>query len=291
MHSMTAFARCESNESWGSLVWELRSVNHRYLEPGLRLPDTFRFLEPALREQLRKQLTRGKVDCTLQFQPSVNREALTIDAELAQRYVQAAETINGFLFEKTGSAPAPLSAADFLFRPGVLCESEADREIITSVALTLFADALKEMNIVREREGVALAVFMQERLQRMREQAAIVRAALPDILAIQKQKLRDRLSELQGELNQDRIEQELVHLAQRCDVDEELDRLDTHISEVERILKSKGAVGRKLDFLMQELNREANTLSSKSISTVTTQAAVELKVLIEQVREQVQNIE
>ncbi len=291
MHSMTAFARCESNESWGSLVWELRSVNHRYLEPGLRLPDTFRFLEPTLREQLRKQLTRGKVDCTLQFQPSVNREALTIDAELAQRYVQAAETINGFLFEKTGSAPAPLSAADFLFRPGVLCESEADREIITSVALTLFADALKEMNVVREREGVALAVFMQERLQRMREQAAIVRAALPDILATQKQKLRDRLSELQGELNQDRIEQELVHLAQRCDVDEELDRLDTHISEVERILKSKGAVGRKLDFLMQELNREANTLSSKSISTNTTQAAVELKVLIEQVREQVQNIE
>lgn len=291
MHSMTAFARCESNESWGSLVWELRSVNHRYLEPGLRLPDTFRFLEPALREQLRKQLTRGKVDCTLQFQPSVNLEELTIDAELAQRYVQAAETINGFLFEKTGSAPAPLSAADFLFRPGVLCESEADREIIASVALTLFADALKEMNIVREREGVALAVFMQERLQRMREQAAIVRAALPDILATQKQKLRDRLCELQGELNQDRIEQELVHLAQRCDVDEELDRLDTHISEVERILKSKGAVGRKLDFLMQELNREANTLSSKSISTTTTQAAVELKVLIEQVREQVQNIE
>ena len=291
MHSMTAFARCESNESWGSLVWELRSVNHRYLEPGLRLPDTFRFLEPALREQLRKQLTRGKVDCTLQFQPSVNLEELTIDAELAQRYVQAAETINGFLFEKTGSAPAPLSAADFLFRPGVLCESEADREIIASVALTLFADALKEMNIVREREGVALAVFMQERLQRMREQAAIVRAELTDILATQKQKLRDRLCELQGELNQDRIEQELVHLAQRCDVDEELDRLDTHISEVERILKSKGAVGRKLDFLMQELNREANTLSSKSISTTTTQAAVELKVLIEQVREQVQNIE
>jgi uncharacterized protein (TIGR00255 family) len=286
MHSMTAFARCERNESWGSLVWELRSVNHRYLEPGFRLPDTFRFLEPALREQLRKQLTRGKVDCSLQFQPAVNREALTIDAELAQRYVQAAGTINSLL-----SAPAPLSAADFLFRPGILCESEVDREIITSVALKIFAEALKEMDVVRAREGAALAVFMQDKLQRMREQATIVRSALPDILAAQKQKLRDRLSELQGELNQDRVEQELVHLAQRCDVDEELDRLDTHITEVERILKSKGAVGRKLDFLMQELNREANTLSSKSISTTTTQAAVELKVLIEQVREQVQNIE
>lgn len=286
MHSMTAFARCESNESWGSLVWELRSVNHRYLEPGFRLPDTFRFLESSLREQLRKQLTRGKVDCTLQFQPAVNREALSVDRELAQRYVAAAESIQQML-----SSPAPLSAADFLFRPGVLCESGPERETVTAVALALFADALKEMNVVRAREGAALAVFMQERLQNMREQAAIVRAALPDILAAQKQKLRDRLSELQGELNQDRVEQELVHLAQRCDVDEELDRLDTHIAEVERILKSKGAVGRKLDFLMQELNREANTLSSKSISTTTTQAAVELKVLIEQVREQVQNIE
>ena len=291
MHSMTAFARCESNESWGALVWELRSVNHRYLESGFRLPDTFRFLESSLREQLRKQLTRGKVDCTLQFQPAVNREALIVDSELAQQYVQAAETINGFLFEKTGSAPAPLSAADFLFRPGVLCESGPDREAVTAVALALFSDALEEMNKVRMREGAALAVFMHERLGRMREQAAIVRAALPEIKEKKKQKLRDRLSELQGELNQDRIEQELAHLAQRCDVDEELDRLDTHITEVERILDSKGAVGRKLDFLMQELNREANTLSSKSISTATTQAAVELKVLIEQVREQVQNIE
>jgi len=283
---MTAFARCETAETWGTLVWELRSVNHRYLEPGFRLPDTFRFLESSLREQLRKQLTRGKIDCTLQFQPAVNREALTIDAELAQRYVQAAETINGFL-----TAPAPLNATDFLFRPGVLCESGPDRDVVTAIALTLFSDALIEMNTVRAREGAALAVFMVERLHKMREQAAIVRSALPDILAAQKQKLRDRLNELQGELNQDRVEQEIVHLAQRCDVDEELDRLDTHISEVERILKSKGAVGRKLDFLMQELNREANTLSSKSISTTTTQAAVELKVLIEQVREQVQNIE
>jgi uncharacterized protein (TIGR00255 family) len=283
---MTAFARCETAETWGTLVWELRSVNHRYLEPGFRLPDTFRFLESSLREQLRKQLTRGKIDCTLQFQPAVNREALTIDAELAQRYVQAAETINGFL-----TAPAPLNATDFLFRPGVLCESGPDCDVVTAIALTLFSDALIEMNTVRAREGAALAVFMVERLHKMREQAAIVRSALPDILAAQKQKLRDRLNELQGELNQDRVEQEIVHLAQRCDVDEELDRLDTHISEVERILKSKGAVGRKLDFLMQELNREANTLSSKSISTTTTQAAVELKVLIEQVREQVQNIE
>lgn len=286
MHSMTAFARTERNESWGSLTWELRSVNHRYLEPGFRLPDTFRFLESSLREQLRKQLSRGKVDCTLQFQPAVNHEALTIDAELARRYVRAAETINGFL-----NAPAPLSAADFLFRPGVLCESGPDREAIAAVALASFSDALKEMDAVRAREGAALAVFMLERLQKMREQAAIVRSALPDILAAQKQKLRDRLSELQGELNHDRIEQEIVHLAQRCDVDEELDRLETHIVEVQRILQGKGAVGRKLDFLMQELNREANTLSSKSISTITTQAAVELKVLIEQVREQVQNIE
>lgn len=286
MHSMTAFARRERSDSWGTLVWELRSVNHRYLEPGFRLPDTFRFLEPGLREQLRKHLARGKVDCTLQFQPAVNREELAIDTELAQRYVQAAETINRFL-----STPAPLNAADFLFRPGVLCENDLDKEAMASAAQVLFADAIEEMNTVRAREGAALAVFMRSRLQDMREQAAVVRSVLPEILASQKQKLRDRLTELHIELNQDRIEQELVHLAQRCDVNEELDRLDTHIAEVDRILGSQGAAGRKLDFLMQELNREANTLSSKSISAVTTQAAVELKVLIEQVREQVQNIE
>jgi uncharacterized protein (TIGR00255 family) len=286
MLSMTAFARSENSERWGALVWEIRSVNHRYLEPGFRLPDTLRFLESPLREQLRKQLSRGKVDCTLQFQPVVNREALTIDADLARSYVQAAETINGFL-----CAPAALNAADFLFRPGVLCESGPDREAVAAAALSLFQTALQELDTVRAREGAALAVFMSERLQNMREQVSVVRQALPEILAAQKQKLRDRLAELQSELNQDRIEQELVHLAQRCDVDEELDRLDTHITEVARIINSKGAVGRKLDFLMQELNREANTLSSKSISTTTTQAAVELKVLIEQVREQVQNIE
>jgi uncharacterized protein (TIGR00255 family) len=286
MHSMTAFARRESAEAWGTLVWELRSVNHRYLEPGFRLPETFRFLETGLREQLRNSLQRGKVDFTLQFQPAVNREALAVDAELAQRYVAAAESIQRML-----SAPAPLSAADILFRPGVLCESGPDREAVGAAALALFADALAELQAVRQREGAALAQFIAGRLQKMREQAAIVRAALPEILAAQKQKLRDRLAELQGELNQDRIEQELVHLAQRCDVDEELDRLETHIAEVSRIIQGRGAVGRKLDFLMQELNREANTLSSKSISTVTTQAAVELKVLIEQVREQVQNIE
>ncbi len=286
MHSMTAFARCETTESWGSLVWEIRSVNHRYLEPGFRLPDTFRFLETSLREQLRKHFQRGKIDCTLQFQPAVNREGVSIDAELAKRYVQAAETINAML-----SAPSALNAADFLFRPGILCENGPDRDTVTATALTLFSDALTQLQTMREREGKDLAVVIGDRLNNMRDQADIVRAALPDILTAQKQKLRDRLAELQGELNQDRVEQELVHLAQRCDVDEELDRLVTHINEVERIINSKGAVGRKLDFLMQELNREANTLSSKSINTVTTQAAVELKVLIEQAREQVQNIE
>lgn len=286
MHSMTAFARKERAESWGTLVWEIRSVNHRYLELGFRLPETFRYLEPMLREQLRGALQRGKVDCTLQFQPVINRDAVAVDEALVRRYVQAAENIRQMISE-----PAALNAADFLFRPGVLCESTVDRDASTAVALNIFAEALQELQQVRAREGVALADTIRDRLQRLREQAAIVRAVLPDILAAQKQKLRDRLAELQGEVNQDRIEQEMVHLAQRCDVDEELDRLATHITEVERIVRSKQSAGRKLDFLMQELNREANTLSSKSISTTTTQAAVEMKVLIEQMREQVQNIE
>jgi uncharacterized protein (TIGR00255 family) len=286
MHSMTAFARCESAETWGTLTWEIRSVNHRYLEPGFRLPETFRFLEPALRDLIRNGLQRGKVDCTLQFQAAVNHDALNMDEALAQRYVHAAESIQRML-----TTPAPLKATDILFRPGVLCESGPDREAVGETTLALFRQSLTELQTTRAREGAELGNIMRDRLQKMREQAAIVRSALPDILAAQKQKLLDRLADLKGEINHDRLEQELVHQAQRCDVDEELDRLDTHIAEVERILKSKGAVGRKLDFLMQELNREANTLSSKSISTTTTQAAVELKVLIEQIREQVQNIE
>ncbi|HNE25802.1 MAG TPA: YicC family protein [Pseudomonadales bacterium] len=286
MHSMTAFARKECVENWGTLVWEIRSVNHRYLEPGFRLPDTFRFLEPELRERLRKHLQRGKVDCSLQFQAAVSREAMTVDTALVQRYVQAADSIQAQL-----QNPASMSAVDFLFRPGVLCENAVEREVLSEAALSLFAEALKELQNVRAREGDALVAVIRDRLQKLREQAAIVRAVLPEILAAQKQKLRDRLSELTGEINQDRVEQELVHLAQRCDVDEELDRLDTHIKEVERIVSGKETAGRKLDFMMQELNREANTLSSKSISAVTTQAAVEMKVLIEQMREQVQNIE
>ncbi len=286
MHSMTAFARKECVENWGTLVWEIRSVNHRYLEPGFRLPDTFRFLEPELRERLRKHLQRGKVDCSLQFQAAVSREAMTVDTALVQRYVQAADSIQAQL-----QNPASMSAVDFLFRPGVLCENAVEREVLSEAALSLFAEALKELQNVRAREGDALVAVIRDRLQKLREQAAIVRAVLPEILAAQKQKLRDRLSELTGEINQDRVEQELLHLAQRCDVDEELDRLDTHIKEVERIVSGKETAGRKLDFMMQELNREANTLSSKSISAVTTQAAVEMKVLIEQMREQVQNIE
>lgn len=286
MRSMTAFARTECSEHWGSLVWEIRSVNHRYLEPSFRMPETFRFLEPDVRDRLRKQLQRGKVDCTLQFQSAVNREAITVDAALVQRYVQAAGNIQALL-----NNPAPMNAVDFLFRPGVLCESAVDRDVLSDAALTLFAEALKEIQVVRAREGAALVAVIRDRLQKLREQAVVVRTALPDILVAQKQKLRDRLAELTGDINQDRIEQELVHLAQRCDVDEELDRFDAHITEVECIVNGKEAAGRKLDFMMQELNREANTLSSKSISTVTTQAAVEMKVLIEQMREQVQNIE
>lgn len=286
MQSMTAFARKECAASWGTLVWEIRSVNHRYLEPGFRLPETFRFLEPELREKLRKQLQRGKVDCSLQFQPAVNREAVAVDVELMQQYVQAAETVQQML-----KNPSAMNAADFLFRPGVLRENSVERDVLSATTTALFAETVKELQVVRAREGEALTAVIRARLLQLREQAGIVREALPAILSAQQQKMRDRLSELQGEVNQDRIEQELVHLAQRCDVDEELDRLDTHIKEVERILSSKEAAGRKLDFMMQELNREANTLSSKSISAITTQAAVEMKVLIEQMREQVQNIE
>lgn len=286
MQSMTGFARAERAAAFGTLVIELRSVNQRYLEPNFRLPETFRFLEPAMREQLRGAINRGKLDVSLQFQPQINREQLQVDAELVAQYVRAAEQVQALISE-----PAALKATDFLFRPGVLIERAASREQLEAEAMSLFAQALQELGAARAREGAQLAAIIQDRADQMAVLAKQVRELVPAIVKAQQQKLRDRLAELNAELNHDRLEQELVYIAQRMDVEEEVDRLNTHLQEVARLMKSKGPIGRKLDFLMQELNREANTLGSKSMAVATTQIAVDLKVLIEQMREQVQNIE
>ncbi|WP_079203871.1 YicC/YloC family endoribonuclease [Pseudomonas sp. CC6-YY-74] len=286
IHSMTAFARAEQAGTNGTLTWELRSVNHRYLEPHLRLPDAFRDLESAVREALRNGLSRGKVECTLRIAEDSAGKPLQVDRERAAQLVAAAESVASLI-----KHPAPLNPLEILSWPGVLVADAADPQALNKAALSLFKQALDELKQSRSREGSDLAKLLNERLDSIDGEVAALRELVPQMLAIQRQKILDRSAELQAELDPQRLEQELVILAQKSDVAEELDRLSTHVSEVRRVLKTGGAAGRRLDFLMQELNREANTLGSKAFDTRSTQAAVNLKVLIEQMREQVQNIE
>lgn len=286
IHSMTAFARAEQAGTNGTLTWELRSVNHRYLEPHLRLPDAFRDLESAVREALRNGLSRGKVECTLRIAEDSAGKPLQVDRERAAQLVAAAESVASLI-----KHPAPLNPLEILSWPGVLVADAADPQALNKAALSLFKQALDELKQSRSREGSELAKLLNERLDSIDGEVAALRELVPQMLAIQRQKILDRSAELQAELDPQRLEQELVILAQKSDVAEELDRLSTHVSEVRRVLKTGGAAGRRLDFLMQELNREANTLGSKAFDTRSTQAAVNLKVLIEQMREQVQNIE
>jgi len=285
-HSMTAFARQSAQFSWGSITWEIRSVNHRYLELDIRMPETVRELEMTLRDQTRKTLNRGKVGCFMQLQLEQSSSEVSVNTELASRYIDASEQINALL-----SAPASISPFDILNRPGVLREAQVDADELKKETIELFNKALGQLCDAREREGIKLQEFIEQRLDGIAAEVIKVRHVLPELMAAQQQKIRSKLDELKGDLDNDRIEQELVHLAQRADVDEELDRLEAHLSEIHHILSRNGPIGRRLDFLMQELNREANTLSSKSLATDTTKSAVELKVLIEQMREQIQNIE
>lgn len=286
IHSMTAFARAEQAGANGTLSWELRSVNHRYLEPHLRLPESFRDLEGAVREALRNGLSRGKVECTLRFSDDNAGKALQVDLERAAQLIAAAASVAGLIKQ-----PAALNPLEVLGWPGVLVADAADPQALNQSALALFSQALSELKQSREREGTELAKLLNERLDSILEQVVALRELVPQMLAGQRQKILDRCAEMQAELDPQRLEQELVILAQKSDVAEELDRLSTHVSEVRRVLKTGGQAGRRLDFLMQELNREANTLGSKAFDTRSTQAAVNLKVLIEQMREQVQNIE
>ncbi len=286
IHSMTAFARTEQASDHGTLSWEIRSVNHRYLEPHLRLPEAFRDLEAAVRDALRKGLSRGKVECTLRFAEATTGRPLQVDSDRARQLVDAAETVAALIRQ-----PAPLNPLEVLAWPGVLVADSADPQALGRAALELFNQALEELKAGRQREGQDLARLINERLDAITEQTATLRTQVPQMLAAQRQKLLDRCAEMRADLDPQRLEQEMVLLAQKSDVAEELDRLTTHVGEVRRVLKAGGAAGRRLDFLMQELNREANTLGSKAIDTRSTQAAVSLKVLIEQMREQVQNIE
>lgn len=286
VHSMTAFARTEQATAHGTLSWELRSVNHRYLEPHLRLPEAFRDLEGAVREALRQGLSRGKVECTLRFAEASEGKTLQVDRERARQVINAAEQVAALIAQ-----PAPLNPLEVLAWPGVLAADAADPQALNAAALSLFEQALGELKAGRAREGAELGKLISERLDGILGEVEALRELVPQMLAAQRGKIQARCAEMQAELDPQRLEQEMVMLAQKSDVAEELDRLSTHVTEVRRVLRADGAAGRRLDFLMQELNREANTLGSKAFDPRSTQAAVNLKVLIEQMREQVQNIE
>ena len=287
MLSMTAFSRQQLERGWGSLTWEIRSVNHRYLETSIRLPDALSGMESSIREIVRGRLQRGKVECRLRFRATNSSAAdLQINKELAKKVSQVNSEIQNLI-----GSTLELNSIDVLRWPGVIIDQQFDTEALRSEAIQLFENTLKELIASREREGEAVKGMLFQRIASIRQIVASVRERMPYILERQRQFLSDKLEELKAELDPIRLEQEIALLAQKADVDEELDRLDSHLNEVERVIEIIGQKGRRLDFLMQELNREANTLSSKSIVVETTLGAVELKVLIEQMREQIQNVE
>lgn len=287
IRSMTAFARQDTQGEWGTLTCEIRTVNHRYLEPSFRLPEALRELENAFREQLRQQLKRGKVDVSMRLQTAESAgQGFEVCEEMAHAVNEAANHINRML-----DNPAHINALDILRWPGVLSVKELDYGPAREAAGELFERTVAELVTVREREGERLRPLFDERLKTMGGLVSEVRNLMPELLKAQEQHLKDRFEKARVELDAERVAQEMVMLAQKSDVAEELDRLEAHVSEVSETLQSDDAIGRRLDFLMQELNREANTLSSKSIDARVTRVAVDLKVLIEQMREQVQNLE
>ena len=285
IHSMTGYARKEFKGDWGTAVWEIRSVNQRYLETYLRLPEQLRGLEPILRERFRKHLERGKVECNLRFESQTNAGQLQINEALAEQLIESAL----WVIDQAGQGQ--LNPLDVLRWPGVMAAPEQDMDELNTRLLAGFDEVLGLFIESRQSEGDKLKAVIEQRLEGIQNEVTKVRAFMPQILDWQRQKLIDRLAEAKLELEPTRVEQEIILLAQRIDVAEELDRLGMHIAETHKILKKGGSCGRRLDFMMQEFNRESNTLGSKSINADTTQSAVELKVLIEQMREQIQNIE
>lgn len=286
IRSMTAYARRETKGEWGNAAWELRSVNQRYLETYIRLPEQFRGLEPVIRERIRNRLTRGKIECNLRFDADPSAQsALVLNEKLAVQLVQAANWV------KMQSDEGEINPVDILRWPGVMSAEEQDLDAISAELLTSLDTALEDFITSRETEGTALKAMIEQRLEGVTTEIGKVRTQMPDVLKWQRERLVSKLEDAQVQLDSNRVEQELIMLAQRVDVAEELDRLEAHVKETYNILKKKEAVGRRLDFMMQEFNRESNTLASKSINAEITTSAIELKVLIEQMREQIQNIE
>ncbi len=285
IRSMTAYATVERAIDGGTLGCELRAVNHRFLELGLRLPEELRVLEPALRERIASRIGRGKLDFSLRLRSADSQDSLQLNAGLVAKLADLAT-------DMTARFPALRTEfIDVLQYPGVLQSKSVDADLLQAEALSLLDELLDQFVAAREREGANLAAAISERVDAVSARASEARQLVPLIREGQRQKMQARLADLGQDADPGRLEQELVIWLQKLDVDEELDRLDSHVDEIRRILRQFEPVGRRLDFLLQEFNREANTLGSKSVDVRTTNIAVELKVLIDQIREQVQNIE
>lgn len=288
LQSMTAFARNQQQSAWGNLICEVRSINHRYLDISIYVSDVFRAMEMPIRECIQKFVKRGKIECSIRYQASLApmAEKVVVNTAFAKELCEASEKISNLL-----KNAAPVNATDILRYPGVIVNEEKDLSQLKSDILQLLEKTMKELVAMREREAEELKQLFLKRLNAIRSELDKVRVRLPYVLEEQKQRINNRFAEATIDLDPNRLEQEMLMFVQKIDIAEEVDRTETHVAEMHRVLKEGGLVGRRLDFLLQELNREANTMGSKSVDSEVTHAAVEMKVLIEQIREQVQNIE
>lgn len=289
IYSMTAFAQAQSKANDYQLTWELRTVNHRYLEATFRLPDSVRGAEEQLRKLMRERLKRGKLDATLKIEKPATRRPLTLNRDALTQLLEAADQL-----KSTAPQASPLSSADILSWPGILMEepeSGDETQALGTAAIALFTQGLDELVAARAREGQRVLEVVNDQVTTIGAELGTIEPITTQLMALQRSRLNERVAELAVTLDSDRLEQEVALLAQKADVREEIDRIGMHITEVRELLATEGPHGRKLDFVSQELNREANTLGAKSIHQATTQAAINLKVVIEQFREQIQNIE
>jgi uncharacterized protein (TIGR00255 family) len=287
LRSMTAYARAACDESWGHAAWELRGVNNRYLDIVFRLPEELRALEPKLRELIGERIKRGKLECGLRLNlASVQGAQVSVDSALAKELAAAAAVV-----QKAAPKAKPVRVGELMRWPGVIRQTPPDPALVEDPVLELLSRALDDLITTREREGTRIVDMVESRCEQIVGIVAQVRTRQPELVESARNRLRERLIEVMDKLDSARVEQEIVIVATKLDVSEEMDRLDTHVEEIRHVLKQRQPVGRRLDFLMQELNREANTLGSKSTDAATTRASVDLKVLIEQIREQIQNVE
>lgn len=288
IYSMTAFARCNMQTERGNFTWEIRSVNHRYFDCFMKLPEGFKFLEIALREKLRRAVTRGRLECILQYSPAGIKTGslLPLNTELLQELARACEQIG-----QSMPAAKSINPLQVLGWPGIVRGGVESIEDLQDTVLELFSQAIADLNANRAREGAALAKLLQDKLLEMQQRINEIKERLPHVIETQQARLRNKLNEIKMALDEARLEQEMVYFAQRIDISEEIGRLETHIVEIGKVLVNGAAAGKRLDFLLQECNRETNTIASKSVDTQISSTAINMKVIIEQIREQVQNIE